>query len=39
MSRTTISVREEVRDAIYYAKEPTESYDDFLRREYLHGDE
>jgi len=32
MSRTTISVYEETRDALYYKKRPGESYDEFLRR-------
>jgi hypothetical protein len=32
MSRTTISVAKETRDALYYRKNPEESYDEFLRR-------
>lgn len=32
MNRTTISVDEETRDALYYQKQPDESYDAYLRR-------
>lgn len=32
MSRTIISVAKETRDALYYQKNPDESYDEFLRR-------
>lgn len=32
MERTTISVEKETRDALYYKKEPGESYDEYLRR-------
>lgn len=31
-SHTTISVGTETRDALYYQKEPGETYDEYLRR-------
>jgi hypothetical protein len=34
MSRTTISVDKSTRDALYYEKQPSESYDEFLRRKF-----
>lgn len=32
MERTTIAVGKDTRDALYYKKQPSESYDEYLRR-------